>query len=376
LATVISNATTSLVSLVITVVVGRQEGLSELGVFGIGFAALGLAQLLSREIGVNTAWASRSPQARPRALSRVLVASLLVCLALIAAAGTVGSVTLGFTGAAVIGFCLYDFARLWEISQGNRSRVAFTDAVLCFGVVTVAGAVVWSDAASGWLLATWALLLLVLGIWHARRWKPLWSVAGLRESSGWSFGPQAVLGAGSAHMSTMLLGLVSTAAVIGEIKAASTLFGIVNVLSVTLQSVVIQDLSERKERGRTLKKWFVLSVALQVALAAVTAALSLWLGPLIFGDSWGTSSRLVAWLAVDVIFVAIGVCAVAAHKVDREAKSATAVALAGGLLRIGLVPFAGFLGDALSVVAVLTMISGVSSLLWWVSYARYRRKVT
>lgn len=371
--TIVSNASTSFVSLVITVVVGRQEGVFELGVFGVGFAVLGLTQLVTREAGVNTAWASRASAARPEAFFRVCLVALTVSLTLSAIGVGMGSTTLSLTGASILGFCVYDFARLWEISAARRAGVIVTDGILSVVMISVAVLIVINDLSSAWLLGTWSILLFGLTLCHALRWKPVWSRRGLTDRDGWVFGPQALLGAGSTHVATTILAVAASALLIGEIRAASTLFGIVNVISVTLQSVVIQALAQARNRRRTLSRWFCLSMAVQGVMAGAAAWISVLAGPLLFGDAWGASSRLVPWLALDVVLVALGVCAVAAHKVDRMAKSATVAALSGGVLRISLAPLAGYFGDALTVVIIFCLISALSSVVWWFSYIRYRR---
>lgn len=67
LATLVTNGSSSLISLLITIAIGRAEGLNELGVFGISYAVLALVQLASREVGVNVVWSVPDQGAeRPR----------------------------------------------------------------------------------------------------------------------------------------------------------------------------------------------------------------------------------------------------------------------------------------------------------------------
>lgn len=372
--TLLSNGVTSFVNLFVTVIVGRQEGVYELGIFGIGMACIGLAQLVCREVGINVAWANKYKSAETdvtfirSSTTAIVIASVLAIISLI-----ISSSILAMLCIVLVGYILYDYVRLWEISQGRPRAVLVSDSVLWL-VVTSSGIIVLVfDFSSVWLVITWACVYPCL-LWALlRRRKYKFTFHGLWEKDGWSFGAQALLGSGSVHISTFLLALVVSPVLVGEVRAATTIFGLVNIVSVTMQSVIIHSISGMSDRRSVLLRWVGMSLMIQGILAILTVAFGIYFGPWMFGGSWANSGSLLPWLALDTILVAIGVAAVAAHKVDRIAINATWIAITAGVLRMAFVPAMGLFGGSVGVVIALCCVSAMATILWWLSYNAYRR---
>lgn len=375
LPTLISNATTSLVNLFVTVVVGRQEGIFNLGLFGVGIAVLGLTQLVGRETGINVAWANKLKSSDPSVtFTRTgITAAAGSCLLLLAAV-ILNSAMLGLIGVVLVGFCMYDFVRLWEISRGFTAKVLVMDLTLGTAIALVGFAVLWFNLSSIWLLGTWALLYPILIFVLTNKWERKLNMSGLWDRDGWSFGLQALIGSGSVHVSTLLLAALVSPILVGELRAATTVFGLVNIVTITMQSVVINLLAGVNERKGLLLRLMWTVLAVQGVLATATLMGGVFLGPVVFGSSWGNSSQLLPWLAVDAMLVAGGTIAIAAHKVDRIAKNASLIALISGVLRVGLIPAMGLIGESLWVVIALCCVSMISMGMWWLSYSIYRRR--
>lgn len=374
LPTLISNATTSLVNLFVTVIVGRQEGVFSLGLFGVGIAVLGLTQLVGRETGINVAWANKSKNSDPSgAFTRTgITAAAGSCLLLLAAV-ILNSVIVGLVGIVLVGFCVYDFVRLWEISRGSTSKILVADMILGSTIGLVGAGVLWLDLSSIWLLGTWAFLYPILIFVLTSKWERKINVTALWDHDGWSFGLQALIGSGSVHISTLLLAAIVSPILVGELRAATTVFGLVNIVTITMQSIVINLLAGVKERKALLLRLVRTLLVVQGILAAMTLMGGLFLGPVLFGSSWRNSSQLLPWLALDSLLVAGGTFAIAAHKVDRVAKNASWIALIGGVLRVGLIPAVGLIGETVWVIIALCFVSMVNTGMWWLSYSLYRR---
>lgn len=368
LATLVTNGSSSLISLLITIAIGRAEGLNELGVFGISYAVLALVQLASREVGVNVVWSVPDQGAeRPRGFARVAALGLVVSVLMILLGILLGSHTTVLIGGMATAFVLYDFVRLWEVSIGNGTRVASADAVYVVVMVVFFALTVSGTLSSLWILVAWNATLSALTFALVFKWDRLFEFSGLFDLGGWNFVPQALLGAGSAHVATLLLGGVASTSMVGVLRVATSLFGPVNIVASTLQSLGIQAVARSTSPGRAVRNHLVLSVGVHVVMIAGTSVVAFGYGSVLFGQSWGGAEALIGWVALNALITGIAISAIVIHKVRRAAIRATGVAAVGGVLRVVMVPLAGLTGSPQAVAAVLALVSILSAGAWWYS---------
>src|SRR5690625_1178414 len=201
IAIVLSNGATSLVSLMITILVGRQDGPSQLGIFGVAFAAILITQLFVQEIGLNRALSNPAdPAERQVAYSRSLTVALLVGgIMLIGGLIMVNPLVIA-TGVALPGYIAFTFLRLLTMTEGQMSRGFLADGLLVSAVAMVSAYCVINDISALPVVITWAAVLPVsiaflqkrLGVKAKVRW-----TSNSQHYSGMSFGIQNLVGSGS-----------------------------------------------------------------------------------------------------------------------------------------------------------------------------------
>lgn len=379
LAIVLSNGATSIVSLLITVLIGRQDGPSQLGVFGVVFAVLLIAQLFAQEVGVNRALSNPSdPQQRQVAYSRSLIVALIIGVLMAITGFVIMNPIVIFTGVAIPGYIAFTFLRLLTMTEGAMSRGFLADGLLISAVAVASIVAIVLDASSLSVVITWALVLPVsaallqkhLGLRFRSRW------FGRRgEYTGISFGFQNLFGSGSAHISTFLLASVFGSVLVGAIRGAATLMGPINLVTNSVNTIAIRQLAAAglEERRRTIFLWFTFSTVIASVGALLTWLLAVCLGELILGASWPVVGPLVPWIALDAALVAVAVAAQAAHRVDKQSGSAWKVSVASGIVRLVLLPIGGWLAGAVGVAIAAAFTTLLTSCAWWISYSAYRR---
>lgn len=379
LAIVLSNGATSIVSLLITVLIGRQDGPSQLGVFGVAFAVLLIAQLFAQEVGVNRALSNPSDiYQRQVAYSRSLVVALVFGLLVFATGLMLMNLIVIFTGVAIPGYIAFTFLRLLTMSEGAMSRGFVADGVLVSAVALAGIAAIVLQASSLSIVITWALTLPIsavllqkhLGL-HA---KPGW-FAHRREYTGMSFGFQNLFGSGSAHISTFILASLFGSVLVGAIRGAATLLGPINLVTNSVNTISIRQLAAAgpDKRRRTIALWFTFATAIASVGALLTWLFAAYFGELILGASWSVVEPLVPWIALDAALVAIAVAAQAAHRVDKQSGSAWKVNVTSGVVRLVLLPLGGWLAGAIGVAIATAITTLLTSCAWWISYSAYRR---
>lgn len=378
LAIVMSNGATSLVSLMITVVIGRQDGPSQLGVFGVSFAVLALAQLFAREVGLNRALSNPVdlPQ-RQIAYSRSFVVALIVSIPMIVIGLILANPIVSITGCVVPGYISFTFLRLLTMTEGAVSRGLIADATLVGGVAIASLSTVLFDITSIAVLVTWALLLPVsctllhkkLGLRLKLSWHP-----SSAYYSGISFAIQSLVGAGSVHTSTFILASFFGSVLVGAVRGASTLMGPVNLITSSINTLSIRELAiaGQDKRKKTMLVWFVISTGIAVASASIAWLIATYFGLWILGESWSVVEPLVPWVALDAALVATAVAARAAHRVDRRSDAAWRVNIVSGAARLLLLPLGGWWAGATGVAMASALTSCISGTSWWLSYVAYR----
>lgn len=379
-AIIMSNGATSLVSLMITVVIARQDGPSQLGVFGVSFAVLLLAQLFAREVGINRALSDPGdPFQRQVAYSRSLLVGLAVGIPLVLVGLALLDPIVILTGLAVPGYTAFTFLRLLTVTDGRVGRGLFADSVLVSCVALASLSVVVFDISSLVVLTIWALLLPISGALLQRkiglRLKANW-YSSSSTYSGISFGFQSLFGSGSVHISTFILASLFGSVLVGAVRGASTLMGPVNLVTSSINTLSIRELATESEaqRRRTMLLWFVISTGICGVGAFLTWLISVLFGSWILGESWPVVEPLVAWVALDAAIVATAVAARAAHRVDKRGAAAWRVSIISGGARLLFLPLGGWWAGATGVAIALAVTSLLSGTLWWLSYVMYRKQ--
>lgn len=381
IAIVLSNGATSLVSLMITILVGRQDGPSQLGIFGVAFAAILITQLFVQEIGLNRALSNPAdPAERQVAYSRSLTVALLVGgIMLIGGLIMVNPLVIA-TGVALPGYIAFTFLRLLTMTEGQMSRGFLADGLLVSAVAMVSAYCVINDISALPVVITWAAVLPVstaflqkrLGLKAKVRW-----TSNSQHYSGMSFGIQNLFGSGSAHLSTFVLASLFGPVLVGAIRGAATLLGPVNLVTTSITTITIRQLAAAgpQHRRKTMLTWFGSATGIAVVGALCTWLFAVYFGELILGQSWEVVQPLVPWIALDTVLVAVIVAAQAAHRVDQRDRAAWKVNILSGITRVVVLPIGGVLAGAMGVAIATALVTLITATAWWISYLTYRRTV-
>lgn len=382
IAMVLSNGAASIVGLLLTIVIGRQDGPSQLGVFGVCFAAILMTQLFVEEIGINRALSNPSDRdERQVAYSRTLLVALLVGALLTSVGVVLLNPIVIATGAALPGYVAYTFLRLLTMTDGQMTRGFWSDGLLVGAVVGTSIYCIVLNTAAFPVVIAWALVLPVsalllqkrLGLQPRVRW-----ASGGRRYTGVTFGIQNLFGAGSVHIVTFLLASLFGSILVGAIRGAATLLGPVNLVTTSINTITIRQLAVTNSDARTkvMFRWFAIAAGIALMGASVTWLLAHNFGSVLLGASWDVVEPLVPWIALDAVLVACLVAAKAAHRVDNRGAAAWKVNVLSGLTRVILLPIGGMLAGAIGVAIASALTTLVMTIAWWTSYRIYRRVPT
>lgn len=380
LALVVSNGATSLVSLLITVVIARQDGPGDLGVFGVCFAMLSLVQIFAQEIGINRALTDpKNKRQRQVAYSRSLTVAMIVAVLMILVGLILWNPIVIITGFVVPSYIAFTFLRLLTMTDGKMRWGILADALMVVSVAISSVVTIFLGASSLIVLTTWAVILPVSSLILQRN-------MGLRVQFGWhagdthysgvSFGIQNLVGFGTVHVSTFILAGIFGSTLVGAIRGASTLLGPVNLVTTSMNTMAIRQLgvSGASKRKQAVWTWFVLSTGIAAAGGLMTWFFVMNYGAWLLGESWSVVEALVLWKCVDAVLVALGVTPRAAHRVDQRDAVAWKVSIVAGVVRLILLPLGGWWAGAVGVVIAEVITTLLTSCLWWISYALYRSR--
>lgn len=380
LALVVSNGATSLVSLLITVVIARQDGPGDLGVFGVCFAMLSLVQIFAQEIGINRALTDpKNKRQRQVAYSRSLTVAMIVAVLMILVGLILWNPIVIITGFVVPSYIAFTFLRLLTMTDGKMRWGILADALMVVSVAISSVVTIFLGASSLIVLTTWAVILPVSSLILQRK-------MGLRVQFGWhagdthysgvSFGIQNLVGFGTVHVSTFILAGIFGSTLVGAIRGASTLLGPVNLVTTSMNTMAIRQLgvSGASKRKQAVWTWFVLSTGIAAAGGLMTWFFVMNYGAWLLGESWSVVEALVLWKCVDAVLVALGVTPRAAHRVDQRDAVAWKVSIVAGVVRLILLPLGGWWAGAVGVVIAEVITTLLTSCLWWISYALYRSR--
>lgn len=380
IAIVISNGATSLVSLMLTLAIGRQDGPGALGVFGVCFAVLSLVQLFAQEVGINRALTDpKNTCQRQIGFSRSITIALIVAIPVIGIGLLLWNPIVVLTATAIPSYVAFAFLRLLTMTDGKIRRGLLADILLVFTTATATLITIIFDMSSTIVLLTWALALpvssLLLQMKLGVRFQLGW-YAGSKYYSGLNFGFQSLLGSGTVHIATFVLAGFFGSVLVGAIRGVSTLLGPVNLVTTSMNTMSIRQLgvAPASRRKRTVWTWFLFSTSIALVGSGITYIFVMSYGEWLLGESWPVVKALVLLKCIDAVLVAVGVTPRAAHRVDRRDASAWKVSIVSGLMRLVLLPIGGWWAGAAGVVTAEIVTTLLTSLFWWVSYAIYRAR--
>jgi O-antigen/teichoic acid export membrane protein len=380
LALVMSNGATSLVSLLITIVIARQDGPADLGIFGVCFALLSLVQIFTQEIGINRALVDpgNAPQ-RQIAYSRSLSVAFLITAPMILVGILFWYPIVIISGFVLPSYIAFNFLRLLTMTDGKMRWGILADVLLVASVAVATVLTIFLGFSSLIVLATWAVILpvssLILQLQLRLRFRLGWDTQN-KQYSGVSFGIQNLVGFGTVHISTFALAGLFGSVLVGAIRGAATLLGPVNLVTTSMNTMAIRQLgvSGPNRRKQAVWTWFGLSTGIAAAGGLLTWLIAMNYGSMLLGESWGVIEALVVWKCIDAALVALGVTPRAAHRVDQRDAVAWKVSILSGIARLILLPIGGWWAGAVGVIIAEVITTLLTSCLWWISYALYRAK--
>lgn len=367
-------------SLLLSIVTARTGGTEELGMLGVAFAAYLLVQLVVRDAGANTLSAALPHARRIRVAARRISFMGLVAAIPITVIGIVFQQPyLVILGLSVHGISLYDYSKTLSLSLGDGVMALLQDGIL-FSLFIIAGWFVLSGQAGPLMLwGVWAAGAAGLGylasFMQSYRLRPAWVGDPLELKTSLGFGLQSFIGSGSVHVLTFLLVGVGGPTLVGSMRGASTLVGPANLLTSSLQPLLITWLSRTAPKRGSVHLPAVVksSAGLVLAHTLVTALLvvvGLNFGDSIMGPSWKDSAPLLLIVAIDSVLVALGAVPLAAHRSLWKSRRVTRINGWLVVLRIPLVLLAATLWGAQGAVTGLLVVTLGATVAWWVSLLR------
>jgi O-antigen/teichoic acid export membrane protein len=306
---------------------------------------------------------------------------MLFAVPVIAAGLFLNSTYMLIIGLATHGICLYDYSKTLSLSLDD-GKVALAQDGLLFLFFSVGAVLTWIGVIPAIaLVAIWALAGAVIGYAAAalqcyRLW-PRWSgdPDELRTSIG--FGVQGLIGGGSVHVSTFLLALVGGANIVGSIRGASTLIGPANLVTSSLQPLLISYFSRTAPRAGeismpSLFKSAAGMVCVQLFLAGALTLVGYFFGDVLLGPVWQDSEPLLVIVAVDAVLVAAGAAPLAAHRTLWKSGRLARINSCMVVMRLTLVIFGALLWGAQGAALGLLTVTLVGSVIWWTSIIQLR----
>ncbi|MDQ0689873.1 hypothetical protein [Arthrobacter sp. W4I7] len=380
----VSNGLFSIMSLLLSVVIARLGGSDDLGRFGVAFAAYLLIQLIVRDAGANTLSATLPSARRIRDTARRISLMGLVLAVPVLLVGLIFDypymIAMGF---AVHGICLYDYSKTLNLSLGD-GKIAIAQDLILFTVFMIASALAFMGHIEPvGLIAIWAGCGAALGYLvsfiQVFKLAPSWSGSQVELRASLGFGLQSLLGSGSVHVLTFLLAGVGGPILVGSMRGASTIVGPANLITTTLEPLLITSFSRTApEKGAVSMRAVIRSAAgITWANLAVVAGLVLLgynFGGLLLGTAWENSSPLLVVVAVDSVFVALGCAPHAAHRSIWAAGRLATITTVTAFTRIPMVLSGAALGGALGAATAFLFVTIANTSTLWLSLLQLHRK--
>lgn len=382
----VSNGIFSVISLALSVIVARSGGADDLGMFGVAFAAYLLVQLIVRDAGANTIVAVLPSRRKiRRTAQRISFLGLVFGLPVAILGLLLGSPYLLVIGLTTHGTCLYDYSKALSLGLDD-GKTALVQDVLLFIVFSLAAPFAFFGIIDPLaLVVVWGFTNAILGyvVSFLQRYHlaPMWKGDSVELRTSFVFGSQALIGSGSVHVLTFLLSVVGGPVLIGAMRGASTILGPSNLITSTIQPLLITYLVRSSPRSGTVsmpavRKTAMGLVSVHLAITAGLVSIGASFGDRIMGPTWQHSAPLVLVVALDSVLVAVGAVPLAAHrslwKSRRLARINTWIVFA----RIPLVLVGAFGWGALGAVVGFLVVTAASSLAWWTSLIQLHRSTS
>lgn len=379
----VSNGLFSGMSLLLSVLTARSGGTDELGMFGVAFAAYLLVQLVVRDAGANTLSAALPSARKIRVTARRISLMGLVLALPIVLAGLIANqsymVILGFS---IHGICLYDYSKTLSLSLGDGIMALMQDGVLFVLFLIAAWLALAGHLSALGLWCVWsfgaALLGYLASFIQAYRIRPGWSGDPLELKTSLGFGLQSFIGSGSVHVLTFLLVGVGGTTLVGSMRGASTIMGPANLVTSSLQPLLITWLARTAPRPGAVSTPAVVKSSFRLVLVhgVVTTGLvvmGLNFGDRIMGDSWSNSASLLIIVAIDSVLVAVGAAPQAAHRSLWKSKRVAQINMWIVAVRIPLVIIGAVFWGAQGAVLGFLIVTLGATLGWWFSLANLQK---
>lgn len=365
--------------------ISRIAPLSEVGEFSLAFSAyaltIGIGQAgivdgaIVRQALAPTALWNEETQILGRGGSLGLAFGVVL-----AGWGFLG----GFPYIATIGLALpglswFGCLRLYQSAVGRhevalRMEVAWATVAATCALLALAGYISAFGAFAVWAVVPYVLVLSVTrGRVRALTPRGFETREQLREAL-W-FGGEHLTGNGVSHASLYAVGALAGLSVLGQVRAAITLLGPVNMVLAATRLLLIPELSKtaRADAGSEAR-------VARKATILLTGVAAIWLGALLLvppdwgaillGRNWNPAVALLPLLGLELIGRPAEIVGYAGHRVHNAGERAVRLRLAISPLKLGLVTAAAATGDPIVVAAAFGGIGMIYGASWAVSYYR------
>ncbi len=280
--------------------VAASAGVEVFGAFAVAYTAVSFVLAVARAyVGIPltidlplVGQAGSTSSLTGHAMSLSLAASVPV-LAVLALAGAIDSqhagmlVALGLVAPVVL---LQDTIRYVASATGRPTAALVADACWLAAAVGVLALGVAGTQSPDVLVALWGAggaIALVVGWWGVGR--PVLRIDGLRrvvaeDRRRTRLGAEGAISASTSLLTVNGIAIFAGASVVGEVRAATTLFGLMSVMLVFLSFGLGPEMAKMRVASR---------VTVAAAAAATTAAVVIVWGLLVLSDPFGVSSSLL-----------------------------------------------------------------------------------
>lgn len=376
----VSNGLFSVMSLLLSVMIAREGGSEDLGMFGVAFAAYLLIQLMVRDAGANTLSAALPSARRIRnTAARVSLMGIILAVPVLLVGSVFNYPYLVVLGFAVHGLCLYDYSKTLSLSLDDGKMALLQDSILFVvfliaSLLTVLGIINPVGLMSVWAYCGAALGYLVSFI-QVYKLSPSWSGDPAELKTSLDFGLQSLLGAGSIHILTFLLAGIGGPLLVGSMRGASTVIGPANLITSSLQPLLISFFARTAPRPGAVSMRAVVKssagiVSIHILVVAGLVFVGYRFGGLLLGAAWENSAPLLAIVAIDSLFVAAGCAPLAAHRTLWEVKRLARINTMTVCARLPLVLVGAVQWGAQGAVIGFLVVTVLSSCAWWESLRR------
>lgn len=377
---VLTNGLTSIISLVIAIYISHSSGIEGLGEYGLTFAVYGLTLGVAGAVGAMSVL-SLSPDAEMiRSFgSRVSLVGLVGAGVTLTAAAVGQSLYLVVLGVCLHGMLLHDFEKKIKTAIGKGLHALLAEGIIFFLVLATAAVVILAELPTIYVFASWCGASLVSGYGQALRDSlkimPGWKTNASESRSALMFGLENLSGAGAGHLLIALVSVLFGMQTVGALRGAATILGPANLVSTTVQSLVLPALA--RARKGTIKTEIRSITFIGVTVPAVVGGLAFpllllsdELGTLLLSTAWRNVELVLLALALECTATAVSVIAIAGHRVYGQAGRLMSLSMLLIPLRVAATLLGGFIDGPQGVAAGMASIAVIGAAGYWISYVQ------